>query len=1242
MEGTTVRTVFFRRLVFRSLLLLLVFLVIPIAALAQTSTLQGTVLDPQARVVPGADVVLTSKTTGIERTTVSDDQGKYLFAQVAPGLYQVRAELSGFKTVVVDNLRLLVDTPASIDLRMSEVGDISETVIVTAEKLLNKVDASVGNAFNEIQIKQLPIESRNVYHILALQPGVTLEGYVAGARSDQSNLTLDGIDVNEQQTGEAFGSVLRVTPDSVQEFRVTTSNPNASQGRSSGAQVSLITKSGTNQFHGNLFEFHRNTVTTANDFFNNRVLGDPDNDGEQGIRRPNLIRNLYGGSLGGPIARDKLFFFFNYEGRKDRKQESVLRTVPLPHLGDGSVKYINTSGQTVTLNRDQINALYPQIGGVNPAALKALKDASASYPANTTETGDQINTGGYRFNASMPLDWNYYVAKIDYMPIEKHTLSIRGNYQWDHSTRASQYFPDTETPQNWSHPTGLMAAHTWTMSNSMLNTFRYGITRQAFSAQGDSNLATIFFRDVFQPASFSRTLNRTTPVHNFTNDFSWTNSSHTLQFGMNIRLIKNNRESFASAFDTGIMNFLFYDGSGQSLVAPITDYSSANLRALQKGMGAVLGRYTQYSFSNNYGADGSLLPAGAASGRTFGTEEYEFYGQDSWRVNPSLTLTYGLRWSLNTPVYETQGYQVKPNVSLGNYFELRKQFAAQGIPYNESITIDMAGPKYNKPGWYDMEWANLAPRIGAAWSPSFDGGVLGTIFGSKRETVIRGGFGMLYDRIGSALAVSFDLNNTLGFSSTTTVSANTFNVTDRPGPLFTGYNQDLRTLPPPGPILSKLTFPLSQPADERQRIEQTLDDTLTTPVNYNWNLSWGRELPHGLFIEGSYMGRAARNLLATRDIMHLNNIVDPKSGMDWYTAAGILEQHRVKGTPVMQIPAIPFFDNLFPAFATASFTPTQRTYRMVANGDAGGLEYGPDYTYIQLVLDDRGAVRNMFFHPQYAALAAWSTVAYSDYHAFTMTARERYKTLTADFNYTWSKSMDNASGLQNEVAYGNGFIMNPLRPDDAYSISDFDVQHMINSNWLWQLPVGKGRQWITAAHPVVEGILGGWDLNGIFRWNNGLPARSPFMSGYWPTNWNLMTNAYRMRDPGANATKNPKPNADGSGRAPNLFPDPVYAHQSLRTTWAGESGDRNVMRRQGYVAVDLGVRKSFAMPNEGHSVTFMWDVFNVTNTQRLGGNYAVYWVGPDPFLTEPEPNWYNITNIQGSPRVMQFALRYEF
>jgi len=287
-----------------------------VAARAQTgrSTVQGTVKDQQGNVVSGASVTLTDPGKNFTRTQTTGDDGAYTFASVPPGDYRLDVEARGFKKVTVADVKALVDTPVDVDVQL-EAGLETETVTVTGttEAPLNTTDATLGTAFENRRIEQLPLNARNVVGLLSLQAGVTRSGYVNGGRADQANVTLDGVDVNEQQRGldvvtdEAFASVLRSTPDSLQEFRVVTSNANAEQGRSSGAQVSLVTKSGTNQFHGSLYEYHRNTVTTANDFFNNKA----------GIPRPQLLRNIFGGSLGGPVKRDKIFFFATYEGFRE-------------------------------------------------------------------------------------------------------------------------------------------------------------------------------------------------------------------------------------------------------------------------------------------------------------------------------------------------------------------------------------------------------------------------------------------------------------------------------------------------------------------------------------------------------------------------------------------------------------------------------------------------------------------------------------------------------------------------------------------------------------------------------------------------------------------------------------------------------------------------------------------------------------------------------------------------------------
>src|SRR5215468_3098863 len=294
-----------RGLLQSGLLMLAVLFLGATTAFGQSSSLSGTVLDPQGNAIAGASITVTNLATGATRTTTSSKDGVYQIAQLAPGTYRMRAESKGFASIVLEDVQALVSTPVTINITFKQLGQVSETVTVQGgETTINTSDATVGNAFNERQIRQLPLEGRNIVSLLSNQPGVTFigmtdaqgnttdyrNGSVNGGKSDQANVTLDGIDVNDQQQGLAFNSVLRVSLDSVQEFRVTTSNANSDQGRSSGAQVSLVTKSGSNAYHGSLYEYHRNTVTTANDWFNNASTPK--------VPRPKLLRNVFGGTFG--------------------------------------------------------------------------------------------------------------------------------------------------------------------------------------------------------------------------------------------------------------------------------------------------------------------------------------------------------------------------------------------------------------------------------------------------------------------------------------------------------------------------------------------------------------------------------------------------------------------------------------------------------------------------------------------------------------------------------------------------------------------------------------------------------------------------------------------------------------------------------------------------------------------------------------------------------------------------------
>jgi len=302
--------------------------------------------------------------------------------------------------------------------------------------------------------------------------------------------------------------------------------------------------------------------------------------------------------------------------------------------------------------------------------------------------------------------------------------------------------------------------------------------------------------------------------------------------------------------------------------------------------------------------------------------------------------------------------------------------------------------------------------------------------------------------------------------------------------------------------------------------------------------------------------------------------------------------------------------------------------------------YGNDWTDTQDVIE-QGLDRNIFFHPQYGALSAHSSIARSNYHAGTLSIRERLgRSLTMDFNYTLSHSMDDASGLQTSGAFGGAFILNPLRQQDSFSNSDFDVRHIINANAVWELPFGRGRQFFSGAGKAANAIIGGWQLGSIFRWNSGLPIFSPYDDARWATNWNAQSSGVRLRDVQSCPTQGGK-----------LFGACLFeAYTSWRGALPGETGDRNVLRLPGYVNLDLGLTKNFDMPwSENQKLQIRFEVFNVTNTQRMGdidSSRSGFGLQLDPDqitnVNQIPTNWSNFTGIQGQPRVMQIGARFTF
>ena len=1331
----------------RLLFSILVLFTINGTVFPQTSStsLQGTVTDPSGSAIAGATVVLANGESKLERTMETGTQGEYRFFAVPPGTYTLSVTEKGFSRYQQSGLQLLVNTPATANVQM-KVGSASESITVTSEApVLNLVDASIGNPFNETQIKQIPLDARNVPDLLNLQAGVaytgnrpdmdsqaykdqdTRSGAVNGARSDQSNITLDGVDVNDLANGYAFTSVLPVTLDSVQEFRVTTTNYNADQGDGSGAQVALITKSGTNNFHGSAYEYHRNTYTSASDYF----LKAP----------PKLIRNIFGASVGGPIKKDRAFFFGNYEGTRRREATSVVRNIPTPSFLDGVIQYqcVDTtacpnSGSVLGLSGNsypyqpgyyalgpneigQFDPGSPQgIQGVNTALLNSyFVPTFGNFVPNETTVGDGLNYSGYRFAAPIKLDNNAFIVKLDYHLTAngKHTLFWRGAMQNVFNPEEPFLPVSGATPEQTlsDHSKGMAIGYTAVISPTLVNSFRYGFTRQSFGDVGNSDTKgwnTFYTLD--QGISYSR--NFQLPVHNLIDDVSWTKGSHTLQFGGNVGIARDPRLSYQHSWNTalgatfwmapvGFANTAAHDlpnplycepissGRGGSPLDPChgTDSSTGlpfpepgSSSAYDYPMLGLLGMVSDVKANINYDRQGNTLAEGTPVKRNYGLNWYELYGQDSWRIKRNLTVTYGLRWSLFPPPWEVNGFQASPTFDLGQYLNQNARNMKNGLGYADAplVSFVLGGPANNGAGFYHFEKKDFSPRISFAYSPHPDGGWLKKLVGDGDKTVIRGGFGRVYDRAGMQLISTFDANAPGGLGATvqnpcclpgTTDAADVPRVTDVntvPISYLTGQL--------PGGVLPPGQFPQT-PNPAGEAITWGVDQSLKTPYAYTIDFSIGRELPKQFSLQVSYVGRLGRNLLTQRDLAQPLDLVDPASKVDYFAAATALSKLARANTPVSQVtsssPGIgntaAFWQHLImpqgsnqaglvsgqsyvlPSGGTTTDV-VQAVYALYTSSDtyAGDEVVGLANVDIYYALIDTAS--NYYFfngkvgealNNQMTSMFAWSSVGKSNYNALQVSLTKRTSHgVQFDLNYTYSKSIDITSGAarlgfspSDNIGAPGSRLVNAFDPRGNRGVSDFDTTHQINANWIAELPFGRGKRFAANAGRAADAIIGGWQLSGLARWTTGFPFTVD-NGQFWPTNWDEQGSATMITRPKTGAFRQPDGNV-------SVFAVPTDAlNNDYIHTFPGGSGSRNVVRGQGYAGWDMGLSKRWNLPFEGHSLQFRWEVFNVPNLHRF--NVAAGLGDNAPNLQQLPQQFGDYTGLLTQPRVMQFALRYEF
>jgi hypothetical protein len=1225
-------------------------------AQSSTSSLRGDVADSSGAAVVGAQVALKNPATGFSTSRATDSTGEYHFLGVPAGSYTVSVTAKGFAAqfAVVE---LLVNQPSTQTFSLF-VEALKTVVQVSGEAQgLNFVDARMGDAVNDATIQALPTEGRNVPDLLSLQPGVlylgeadnqsrdSRSGTSSGSRSDQGNITLDGVDNNDQARGYAFAGALRSTLDSVQEFRVTTEAFGVDSGRSSGAQVSLVTRSGTNRVHGSIYEYNRSSLGEANDWFNKEAElsnGLPNVPGK-------LIRNTFGASLGGPIKKDRAFLFVNYEGQRTAENQQQTLTVPTPLMRAGNIQYLTPiQGGPVLLDPAHIAAMDPSCSaqcnrpwgpGVDPNVLAVLN----LYPApNGLSAGDGLNTASYTWPAPNPASLNTYIARFDFMPSHRNWFFVRSNLQNDKTSAVPQFPGQPASSTDTDNSKGFAVGDTWDASSNLIQNLHYGFTRQGYASRGIGQGSYANFYNISPLYAETRTTLVDIPVHNIIDDVTLTRRAHTIQFGANYRLILDHRRSDAFSYSYGYTNAYALAQAGIASTGQSFDPAAFGYPAVAGSfadsynfaMGNLAGLLDLVTTQSNYqiapgGNTATLLPASVLLDREFKNNEFEYYLQDSWHLQRRFTLTFGLRHTLLQTPYEIHGQQAQPTVNIDQWFRTRAQQATLGNSVQSDLTFAPSGQARGLKAYWPMQKTNVAPRIAVAFSPVAVHGLWHKLFGGAEESSIRAGYGIYYDHYGEGIVNLFDQYGAFGLSESITNPTNL--LTPETSPRFMGIH-DLPDIT--GAPASTITYPSLAPNNPLWtgfEIAHGLDDHMKTPYSQVVNFSIQRELHRTFAFEIAYIGRFGRHQLQQIDLAQPLDLVDPKSGEDYFSAATQLSKQKYAG--VVSVAAIPYFENMFPDAAGGGESATQNVYNIWLPGNETGSLYMLDI----LCTPGCGRTPNRFWPRQYASMYAWSSIGNSSYNAGQVTLRRNLNQgLQMELSYTLSKSLDMGSDSERTMFSSStgtnagssfGAILNAWNPRLNRAVSDFDIRHLVSGNWVAEVPVGKGKALLGGANRMVNGAIGNWQFSGLVRWTSGLPFSAISGTG-WGTDWEEQSN---MVQTGPIRTRT---HID-HGQA-QVFANSSQALANMRNPYPGEAGQRNNFRGDGYFGADAELSKTWKT-NEGNSIRFAWEVFNVSNSVRFDVNPLT---SLQNITTSGEFGVYDATLTK--PRVQQISLRYLF
>jgi len=1254
-----------------SLIRQVTFLLIAGVALAQTATsrITGTVTDASGALVPGATVTTRNDATGVTYTQTTTEAGLYGFPSLPVGTYTITVALPGFKTASKTGNVLEVNTPLVINMSL-EVGGVTETVSIAAEtEVLQTSNATIGNVVEHKAIVDLPLNGRNPLALIALEPGVVQRSagaagsgiHVNGARDRSVNVTVDGIEANESSVPNPLSNLYRLNPDNVQEYKVTTSNATPEEGRNSGASVSVATRSGTNAFHGTVFEFARNTAFNANEFFANA----------QGTAKPEIKLHQYGFEASGPIRKNKTFFFGSWQGQNTKFAQPIDQTFGIPRMYtpsalSGIFRYfvadpanpLVLNGQTITRNSpllvDSATGAYrpgvrncasvsdlncvrsfnmfandPLQIGADPKMAALFK----TYPqANSYIVGDGLNTAGYVWNPPTRNEGPNYMARVDHSFNERNTLFVRW-LQADQNTREGdplnarpQVFPGFPPLGEVFRATkNLAISYRQTISSRVVNEFTAGFARFVFLfTQGEANSA---FPDVLPFTSspgggtgnaFNNTVSlpyintprtfRAVTTPQFLDNFSVVTGAHIFRMGANVRLYEHNdqRGQPGGTNVTPAVSFMQNIRPPSGFNTPtvgagnINATDSNNLNGAINDILGIPARLSQV-FLGDLSAD-AFLPFRSGKGVTLWNlghrlKQYNFYFQDEWRLRQNVTVNYGVRWEINPAPSEAAGRVYVPD---------RPLVGAGLVSFRKADR------------WYERNNATaIGPRLGIAWSP-------------RPNFVIRSGYGIAFDPISSfqVTAVSGKVPG-LTFSCSATVGGATTPGCGSVPDVRIGQSFPLE-LPAPTVKPSSFLTPPEQILTNAPNLT-VFDQKLKLPTVHQWNLTIEHELPWGLVAQVSYIGRRGLRLLRAYDVNQIN--ADPILPSFLIMQRNMNNGCRPDGTGCANGVAVPL---VTAGIVSSTFVNTSNTQSDLSLNAAGNFVGRIEQT------TTAGKLRP---NQQFATITYLDAGGDSYYHSGQATLRKRFGDgLQAGLAYTYGKSIDDQSVDPVGSTSGGGLsTTNSRTPSDTRDWrqergrSDFDRRHVLTLNSLWELPVGRQMRFGTGIHPALNHVIGGWSLNGIYTFMSGEPFS--VRSGVRTSNFSHESRA-DVVGPKPQVRLQQVPGVIG----PVVFKDATgFAIPAPGSNGAG----RNILEAPGYWNLDLGIGKRFQL-TERFNLQFRTEMFNALNHPNFDNPRDASSGSPSiqsPLFaqtccqTVAPPTTQTIIQTGESGRVIQFALK---